>query len=304
MTAERERLRRRYERLLWVYPRDYRDRHGQELVDTLLDGSADGQSVPRLREALALALEGTRLRAVRATSTPVTWWRDGLHLGVTVLLLSMLLVRAAFDPPAFSPWWWLLAALTVLVWRGWIRVAAPVAVLAAISASGPLLHSPLLWSTMNTWPVTPPAFGDWYAIAPYVVAAAGLLVLAAAQPFRSRTGRAALRARSPAWWLIPSGLAVATASGAASWPVQPSWRLLIATIEVTGLAAAATASALTGDPRWSLAAVVYLAPTLIHLATEGINTPYAAAYTATSWALPTAGTALVIAQRHRRPHVR
>ncbi|GAB2852085.1 hypothetical protein GCM10022221_59330 [Actinocorallia aurea] len=73
-----------YRRLLLCYPRDYRARHGAELLATL-EETGRGFSV---REGAALAAGGLRARlATRAGGSP---WIDGLHLGLVLVTLGSL----------------------------------------------------------------------------------------------------------------------------------------------------------------------------------------------------------------------
>lgn len=55
-------LERRYRRLLRVYPRWYRQRRGEEMLSTLMDGSFSGQQRPRAVEACGLIVRGSAMR--------------------------------------------------------------------------------------------------------------------------------------------------------------------------------------------------------------------------------------------------
>ena len=57
-------LRRRYQRLLFAYPTDYRAAHGEEILGTLLEAARPTQRWPSWRESTSLLL-GLRLRARR-----------------------------------------------------------------------------------------------------------------------------------------------------------------------------------------------------------------------------------------------
>src|SRR5262245_26491830 len=59
MTARHE---RRFRRLLWAYPGDYRRRHGAEIVTTLLEMAEAGQSRLSVGPALHLVACGIRQR--------------------------------------------------------------------------------------------------------------------------------------------------------------------------------------------------------------------------------------------------
>jgi hypothetical protein len=57
-----DRLRRRYARLLWAYPRWYRKERGTELVTTLLDDAAPGQRRPTRVDLVDMVRGGLRTR--------------------------------------------------------------------------------------------------------------------------------------------------------------------------------------------------------------------------------------------------
>ncbi len=54
MTDSNARLERRYRRLLGLYPRRYRDQHGEDMLGVLMTDSAEHRSRPRLAAALDL----------------------------------------------------------------------------------------------------------------------------------------------------------------------------------------------------------------------------------------------------------
>jgi hypothetical protein len=62
-------LERRYRRLLWAYPKAYRDRRGTELITTLLDMAEDGRAPSHLRTGAHLLVSGVRQRFRR----PLPW---------------------------------------------------------------------------------------------------------------------------------------------------------------------------------------------------------------------------------------
>lgn len=55
-------LERAYRRLLILYPRSFRRAHAEDLVATLLDAAAPGQTRPTSREAFHLLLSGLTWR--------------------------------------------------------------------------------------------------------------------------------------------------------------------------------------------------------------------------------------------------
>jgi hypothetical protein len=89
-----ERLTRRYERLLEVYPENYRAGRGQEILGTLLDGARPGQRWPSIREAAGLVRGGLRTRLIDRSPSFRAWWYGVLHL--TVVLVFIPKVYAQF----------------------------------------------------------------------------------------------------------------------------------------------------------------------------------------------------------------
>jgi hypothetical protein len=70
MTA---RLERRYRRLLWAYPKAYRDHRGAEMVGTLLDLAEAGDGGPGFRLSAHLILAGLRQRFRLSARRPLAW---------------------------------------------------------------------------------------------------------------------------------------------------------------------------------------------------------------------------------------
>jgi len=62
------RIERRYRRLLWAYPRSYRDHRGTEILTTLLEMAEDGH-----RPGLHLVLAGVRQRFRLPARRPLAW---------------------------------------------------------------------------------------------------------------------------------------------------------------------------------------------------------------------------------------
>lgn len=82
-------LARRYRVVLHAYPRSYRSRRGDELLDTLLEFAAPEQRWPSLREATSLLVEGIRTRFDAGRSRPPrAMWIDGLQVTVVLLLAN------------------------------------------------------------------------------------------------------------------------------------------------------------------------------------------------------------------------
>jgi hypothetical protein len=203
------RLRRRYQRLLVTYPPAYRRAHGEEILGTLLEAARPDQQLPAPREAASLLLGGLRTRAHQAaTQSPRRLWADGLHLGV--LLIVLVNLGHALQPPSPFPLWIALVAVTALaVLRGWTRTALVAATITALAAARPLLPQVAL-------PWWLPGYGDWSVVARYAVPAAVLALLAWPGVGRPRAWSW--------WWLLWPAAAMLPLGGThGPWP-RPPWR--------------------------------------------------------------------------------
>lgn len=251
-------LERRYRWLLRAYPKGYRADHGDEFVDVLLDSAKPAQALPAPREAFALVVGGIRTRIIAAARGPA--WTDGLHNGIVALAVLNL---AVLIPYAGGIRWWLAlsAAALVLILRGHVRLALPVAGIVAVKMTAITMGSPWLDATLlpvfpDGWWAGPPLYGHGGPIAPLASNAllvGGLLVLAA-----RRDG-----ARARSWWWLA---AVPLLAGS-----DPAWLDIAAgsptamarvCLEVVLLLGAALAGHLTADSRWAIAASVYLVPAI------------------------------------------
>jgi hypothetical protein len=237
------RLRRRYQRLLFTYPTDYRAAHGEEILSTLLEAAAPTQRWPSWRESTSLLLGGLGLRARQAAKeSSRRLWTDGLHLGVLLVVLVNLGGAMEMGP---APWIALLAVGALAVLRGWGRTALAATAIAALAVARPLLpHIGLPW-----WL---PGYGDWSAVGRYVWPAVVLTVLA-------WPGVARLRPRSWWWLLLP-------AAQAALPLAEHPWSLVKAGAEVGLLLAVLVVAVGALDPRPAIAAAVYLVPGLLYAA--------------------------------------
>jgi hypothetical protein len=234
-------LRRRYQRLLFTYPTDYRAAHGDEILSTLLEAARPTQRWPSWRESTSLLLGGLRLRARQAAKeSPTRLWTDGLHLGV----LLVVLVNLGHALQMQFPLWIALVAVGALaVLRGWGRTALAATAIAALAVARPLLpHIGLPW-----WL---PGYGDWSAVGRYLWPAVVLAVLA-------WPGVARLRPRSWWWLLLPA------AQAALPLTEQP-WSLVKAGAEMGLLLAVLVVAVGALDPRPAIAAAVYLVPGLLY----------------------------------------
>jgi hypothetical protein len=273
-----ERLRRRYERLLFTYPPAYRREHREEMIGTLLEAARPDQRVPALRETTSLLLGGLRTRAQQAArQSPRRLWADGLQLGVLLIVLANL--GHALQSP--FPLWIALVAITALaVLRGWTRTALMAATISAIAAARPLLPQVAL-------PWWLPGYGDWSVVARYAVPAALAL---------PRVG--SLRPRSW-WWLV---LPVAAALPLEGDP----WALAQAGLEIGLLLVVLVVAVGALDPRPAIGAAVYLAPGLLYAVEEGLSTGAPSTLALGYWAVLAAlMVALVaVAWRSRRHQLR
>jgi hypothetical protein len=236
-------LRRRYQRLLFTYPTDYRAAHGDEILSTLLEVARPTQRWPSWRESTSLLLGGLRLRARQAAKeSPTRLWTDGLHLGV----LLVVLVNLGHALQMQFPLWIALVAIGALaVLRGWGRTALAATAIAALTVARPLLpHIGLPW-----WL---PGYGDWSAVGRYLWPAVVLAVLV-------WPGVARLRPRSWWWLLLPA------AQAALPLTEQP-WSLVKAGAEMGLLLAVLVVAVGALDPRPAIAAAVYLVPGLFYAA--------------------------------------
>jgi hypothetical protein len=243
-----ERLRRRYERLLFTYPSAYRREHREEMIGTLLDAARPDQRVPALRETISLLLGGLRTRAQQAArQSPRRLWADGLHLGVLLIVL----VDLGHALQTRFPLWIALVAVTALaVLRGWTRTALMAATVSAIAAARPLLMPVAL-------PWWLPGYGDWSVVARYALPAAVLIVLAL-----PRVGSP--RPRSWWWLVLPA---------AAALPLEgDAWALAQAGLEIGLLLVVLVVAVGALDPRPAIGAAVYLAPGLLYAVEEGLST--------------------------------
>lgn len=73
----------RYRRLLWAYPRDYRNHRGAEMVTTLMEMAEAGGGRPSRGQALHLVLCGVRQRFRLPAGRPLAW--AGALLAAVVL---------------------------------------------------------------------------------------------------------------------------------------------------------------------------------------------------------------------------
>ncbi|GLY80532.1 hypothetical protein [Actinoallomurus iriomotensis] len=227
-----------YRRLLHAYPPAYRQAHGEEIIGTLLQASAD-RRLPSPREAAGLIGGGITARMRAATEHPVAWWADGLHLGILLIALTNLALNLAYiSAPsiASAPWVIGYLVLSVALVRGWLWVALPLALAVAIPAVDFVFSARV-----------PGALAD--LAVQYLAVAVGLVVLSLR---RSR----GLRKRSYLWLAVPViAWAAAHVHTSMTWTVQPA-------IAVFLLSAGIWATAAARDLRWLLAAAIFVPATI------------------------------------------
>lgn len=259
--------------LLATYPRDYRKKHGAEILATLAATRRDDRrgGIPPVREVFGLLRGGLAIRPRHTARGPVPWWADGLHLGVFILALTAFAPPAYYaivrqiqhsgslhGPPGWYPWSSLLPLLVALaLMRGWARVALVPAAVMALGEARFLLGSPGHPLGGDRLLVVPRFVYSVYPAGrtlPTFVIVAGLAVLAIRR--RPRT----LRHRSWLWWVpvVVSGVAAEiwrVPPAALRWPRVPEewWSSLSAYLVLALIVLAVWATAVSGDLRWSLA---------------------------------------------------
>jgi hypothetical protein len=219
-----------YRLLLRAYPAGHRD----ELLGTLLETGADRRT-SSARESAALVRGAFSARARRRADLPVRWWADGLHLAALALAVAAF---GAVTPEL--PDWPLrpavFALLVVTVLYGRFRVAAPIAVFAAVQNGVGVFP----WMRVQSTDVR---FG-----ASLWLLAGVLLVLAVRR-------RACPRSR---WWfVVPAAMLV----DSLFLTVGPGE--LTAFLELGLMATGLCATVAARDLRWLLASAVHLLPAVL-----------------------------------------
>ncbi len=243
----------RYRAVMLAYPRSYRARRGDELLDTLLEFAAPDQRWPTLREVASILVEGVRERIGAARRRPSRMvWIQGLQIMVVLLLAGAAapvltdVARQQLSAGAGLALILLALATTGAVLRGrWV---------AALPLTGAWLAAQVYLFTVS-WQVFPIS---WYLLA----AVLALAVLAG----RHRSERPV---RS-AWWLLAVPAATALLTGL-ELPTRPANQLIVvALLAVAGLAGTLL------DPRAPIVAAGLLVAetlrTLVELPTPGDTT--------------------------------
>jgi hypothetical protein len=263
-------LRRRYRRLLAVYPGDWRAANEAVVLDTLLEAAGPGRRWPSPRETLALLAGGVRAWVGRPRPDAAERgrrWLDGLQLGAMLLaawslaaVLGQLLSwvgHAVGDGSGSGPGDGSGAAAGALVavpvaatfvslLRGRVRVAL-VAVVAWVLAG-------VLWAVVSLPDGTAvdgldlgPAMAVWLT----VVGALPMLAVVAVLVWRGGA-----RPRSWRWLLLPAALAIAFA-----W--APVLLAVVVVLALAGLVAAVVLAAATGEVRPAVALAVVGLPWIL-----------------------------------------
>ena len=166
-------LERRYARLLRAYPSAYRKERGSELLDTLIEGAAPGQTRPSRRESIALVVAGVRARidANRRRGVAASM-RSGAVLGALVYLSQRPGFEAA-DLAAAGRWQFTTSVFVAFAAFAAVRFRRPLWVLAVPAVAG-LAAIPMhmgAFASMDGNVMVRPTILDLLAVA--VIAVAG-----------------------------------------------------------------------------------------------------------------------------------
>ncbi|MEV7227068.1 hypothetical protein AB0M79_08595 [Polymorphospora sp. NPDC051019] len=166
--SDRTRLERRYRRLLWAYPKDYRARRGDEIVGTYLELAGTDRRRPSPADAVDLLRGGLRQHLRMAGPDVVA----GAHLAAVLALATAVAMAAIWlvyfelgpreplsIPLQFGPFW-SLGAVPWIAWLavGLVAVVAPrrrvrIGIGAAIVLTGAVVPASVLTGTIR-----PPLF--------------------------------------------------------------------------------------------------------------------------------------------------
>jgi len=266
-------LRRRYQRLLALYPHDWRAANAEVVLGTLLEAAGDQRRWPPFREAAALLAGGVRARARQAALDPprrrvvqglqlgaillavtalsgVVWWTVLVTWGdgdavwdpgpPLALSLAVSLVDAAIQ---------LLVALAVVrgrVWLGLVVVVLDVPISVAMALG-------LRAAGQAGLPTSPVLVGETVLGALPLIGVLGVLV---------QLGGA--RRRSWAWLLLPLGLGLAQAFALLrTGTIADNLTLVLGNLTLVLMVAALLVAVLTGEIRPAVALAVYGLPNLL-----------------------------------------
>ncbi|MFC4032347.1 hypothetical protein ACFO3J_12750 [Streptomyces polygonati] len=280
-----------YRVMLLGYPAPYRERHGGELIGTLLE-AYPSRRLPSLRESAGL-LDAGLVTRLRTRLDPVPAWAAGLRLGVLLLALMQAGSQLAVQ------WSWLMQLAPVLIVVSLLlgRMGAA-AVLAAVQGAvvtsqawvvnmGTAYFGEEMFSSAVVGVQARSGGGDcwiWPGVLETWVIAVGAAVLAV-------TGRTRGPLRRRSWWwltisLLQAAFTACTRALEPTWP-QPGHQHITAPAALTALSVlpvvaavgfllfALRATVAIGDSRWTIAAGVYLVPTGILAAALAVTEPSA-----------------------------
>lgn len=108
MTDSNARLERRYRRLLNLYPRSYREKHGEDMLGVLMHSGDGARSHPRLAAALDLA------RGAFLVHTRYWWEMRGTDPGRLAVRHPLFVIRVRLAVAV-----WLCVVTAVLCARGY-----------------------------------------------------------------------------------------------------------------------------------------------------------------------------------------
>jgi hypothetical protein len=279
-------LRRRYRRLLAVYPSEWRAANQTVVLDTLLEAAGPTRRWPTPRETLALLAGGVRAWSRRRPDPGDRGqhWLEGLQLGA--ILLAMGAVAVAGGPlvswlghglrdvagegpvydgssAAFDAVWLVLAAISLVsLLRGRVRIAL---VATAAWVPGFVLAQWAFPGASESTGVRNPAM---LALAAVFLALPLLAILAVL------IWRGGARPRPWAWLLLPAALTI-------SYGWAPLVWLLAAIVMVVGLVAALALALVTGEVRPAVALAVPCVPPMLGMV---LATPVSAALVVTALA--------------------
>ncbi|MFB7266612.1 hypothetical protein ACFCXH_31375 [Streptomyces nojiriensis] len=281
--------------LLAAYPKDYRDRQGEEVLGCLSE-AYPGRSWPPPREALALLRAGATARARAAcenTSRP--WWLEGVHLTALVLAALALVPylqdvwhwalridpadhSVGFDHAGWFPWaqsaetqtrflpYGLLPLIClVALVRGlrWIALPASAAMLLAGSGiAGSTLFGDEGVMGVGYYGLGAPLRSDDLVLSGLLLLACTVLAVHRPSPLRRRSYG----------WLGPVAAALFAAGSLHFTSTDPRFQLGQFAVEAAALTAAWALTAATGDYRW-------LVPVAAFAVVRGeaiVNQPYLA----------------------------
>lgn len=277
-----------YRVLLLGYPAPYRERHGGELIGTLLE-AYPSRRLPSLRESAGLLDAGlvARLRS-RLDSFPA--WAAGLQLGVLLLALMQAGSRLGNALTIQQAELAIVLPLLLIVVPLLLGRMGTAAVMASIQAALATYEAHLGVGTLSMTRVEIVSsrtveVQESFWMAPGVLEAWVIAVGAVALAVTRRT-RGPLPRRS--WWWLTVPLVQAAFTAWASRPLADyGWDhqhlpasltalLVLPIIAVVGfLLFALRATVAIGDPRWTIAAGVYLVPTGILAAALATTKPSA-----------------------------